>query len=165
VWWHSTYTSTDNVTILAGTPFAPTISAAAVCNNITINSGATLTITGTNTLTVGGNWTNSGTLSGATGIVIFNGTAQSISGTGAFTNLTIATGTTTLNANTTVSGTLDLTSGTIDLNTFNLTTIALSGNGTITKTAGGCQYIDHWKFYSFKFCRDYSKSKRFHCIG
>src|SRR5678816_3549858 len=26
-------TATDNVTILAGTPFAPTISAAAVCNN------------------------------------------------------------------------------------------------------------------------------------
>jgi hypothetical protein len=115
-------TATDNVTILAGTPFAPTISAAAVCNNITINAGATVTITGTNTLTVSGNWTNNGTLSGSTGVVIFDGTAQTISGTGAFTNLSIApltSGTTTLNANTTVNGTLDLaTTGTIDLNTF-----------------------------------------------
>src|SRR5205814_4381344 len=54
--------STTNVTILSGTPFQPNINAAgAVCNDITINSGATLTITGSNGLAVSGNWSNSGT--------------------------------------------------------------------------------------------------------
>ena len=69
----------------------PVIGAAgALCNNITINSGATLTIGG-NTLTVSGNWTNSGgTLAPNTGTVIFNGTAdQTITGTNAFNNLSV----------------------------------------------------------------------------
>ena len=52
-------TAADNVVIISGTN-EPIISAAAECNNITINPGATVTLSGTNTLNVSGNFNNNG---------------------------------------------------------------------------------------------------------
>jgi hypothetical protein len=74
--------SSTDVVISSGSN-QPVIGAAAFCKNITINSGATLTITGSNTLTVSGNWAISGNLNGGTtsgsGTVTIAGTAtQSI---------------------------------------------------------------------------------------
>jgi hypothetical protein len=85
--------SSTDVTIPSGTLFQPTISAiGAQCKNITISSGATLTMSGTGALTVSGNWSNSGTLTAGTGTVTFNNSpaaAQTITGTTLFNNLTI----------------------------------------------------------------------------
>lgn len=67
--------------------------AGGICKNITINSGATVTISASNALEVKGNWTNNGTFTPNSGTVSFTGStaAQTIGGTGtnAFNNLTI----------------------------------------------------------------------------
>jgi len=81
-------TASTNVVIPAGGN-QPVIGAAALCNSLTINSGATLVITGSNTLTVSGNWANNGTFTANTGTVIFNGAAQTV-GTGPYNNLTLS---------------------------------------------------------------------------
>ena len=63
--------SGDNVTI-ANTV---TLNASESVNNITINSGHTLTVSTTSILTVFGNFTNSGTFTYATGTVIMAGSS------------------------------------------------------------------------------------------
>lgn len=92
-------TSTSDITITAATN-QPLISAAAVCNNITINPGATVTLNGINTLTVSGDFynnggfiTNAGTLTvngKYTNAASFNGNTGTLiinnNGTTAFTN-------------------------------------------------------------------------------
>ena len=81
-------TASTNVVIPAGGN-QPVVGAAALCNSLTINSGATLAISGSNTLTVSGNWTNNGTFTASSGTVIFNGAAQTV-GTGPYNNLTLS---------------------------------------------------------------------------
>jgi hypothetical protein len=87
--------SSTNVVIPAGGN-QPVIGAAAVCSNITINSGATLAITGSNTLTVSGNWSNNGTFTPNSSTVLFNGSgAQTIGGSSAGTFSTLKVNNTT----------------------------------------------------------------------
>ncbi|MCX6227292.1 MAG: hypothetical protein NTV01_21530, partial [Bacteroidia bacterium] len=147
-WCSSTIpTSTIDVTIPSGTPFQPTIGAAAVCKNITINSGATLTFSGSNTLTVHGNWSNSGTLTAGTGTVAFNNSpaaAQTITGTTGFNNLTInnTAGVTLGSELITVNGILNLlsanasaTQGTLHTGTYTLNmgaSATTDGTGDVT---------------------------------
>ncbi|MEI6436153.1 MAG: hypothetical protein WCP32_15055, partial [Bacteroidota bacterium] len=107
-WCTGVPTASTNVVIPSGGN-QPVIGATAVCNNLTISSGATLTITGSNTLTVSGNWANNGgTFTRNSSAVIFNGTAQTIGGSSAttFNNLTFSgSGIKTLTtANCTVNG-------------------------------------------------------------
>jgi hypothetical protein len=65
--------ASTNVLLNAGAARMPSISAPAFSNNITINAGATLTITGSNTLTVSGNLQNNGgSIIPGTGTVNFN---------------------------------------------------------------------------------------------
>lgn len=109
-------------------------------NNVTINSGA-LDANSLN-ITLGGNWTNSGTFTASIGTVTFNGTAaQQIIGasTTTFNNLTIAntsaTGVTLFSAPANVSGALTLTSGKVytdltNILTMNAGSTATSGNAT-----------------------------------
>ncbi|MBW6492258.1 MAG: T9SS type A sorting domain-containing protein [Lentimicrobium sp.] len=93
-----------------------------MCKDITINSGATLTIDGSNALSVFGNWTNNGTFTPNTGTVSFvgSGVQQTIGGSGSntFNNLTInQTGTiggVKAGSNITVNGILNLASSTPD---------------------------------------------------
>ncbi len=107
-------TSSVDVTIpnSATTPFDPTISAAAVCADITIETGGIVN-GGSGTLTVHGNWLNDGVLNGASSTVVFVDAAdQSISGTGQsnFYNLNInkPSGKLNLNQNIGVAGKLDM---------------------------------------------------------
>ncbi|HEY9005056.1 MAG TPA: hypothetical protein VIM75_02930 [Ohtaekwangia sp.] len=68
-------TSSTDVVIPSSATYMPVISAAgAVCRNLTVNSGASLTINTTNTLNVYGSWSNSGTFNRNSSTVIFNGT-------------------------------------------------------------------------------------------
>jgi hypothetical protein len=83
-------TNVDNVIIPPGTPFAPAITGAQAVKNITINTGAIVTLS--NTLSIAGNCANNGTING-TGLTILNGTAmQTLSGTGIFKKLTVNMG-------------------------------------------------------------------------
>lgn len=83
---NSVPTATDNVYIPASAGIQPHISGGnAECKNLYIESGATLSMSGSTnyTLAVGGNWTNDGTFTHGIGTVNFNGTdaLQTISGT------------------------------------------------------------------------------------
>ena len=141
-WCGGVPTAATNVTIPAGTPFQPTIGAAgAVCNDMNISSGATLTITGTNTLTVSGNWTDAGTFVPGNSTVIFNSaTTQTVNngGAGDFFNATIGgAGTLQILTNqfmTTNSFNI-AAGGTLDLNGVAAPTLGdLQGNGIITNS-------------------------------
>ena len=129
-------TATDNVVIPSTPVLQPNIAAAgAVCGNITINLGATLTMNATTgyTLSVANDWINNGTFTRGIGIVDFVSTTsyQEISGSSTtnFYFLKVTKGTQdkilevsssiTLNA---ASNALQLTSG----------TFKLSSNSTIT---------------------------------
>jgi len=85
-------TLATNVEIPSGTPYSPTIAAAgAVCNNLTIDAGATLAMSSTAyAFTVTGNWINNGIFTPGAGTVSFQGTEvlQTISGS-ATTNFNI----------------------------------------------------------------------------
>lgn len=77
-----TPTSTDNVVIPAGASAYPDLSAGTgSVNNITISSGASLSVTGTGVLRIAGTITNNGTFTASSGGITFNGSsAQTISG-------------------------------------------------------------------------------------
>ena len=127
-------TSSTNVTINSGGN-QPVISATAVCNTLTINSGATLTVSGSNTLTVSSNWTNNGgTFTPGTGTVTMNGVTQ-IGGTAStsFNNLSLTgTASVTTGIATTVSGNLTIGDGTV----FTVAGYNLTVGGTTTLGGG-----------------------------
>jgi hypothetical protein len=107
-------------------------------NNLTSSSTGARTLAGSGTIGIAGTFTagtNTYTVTGST--VNFNGAgAQSIAGTPAFNNLTIAnTGNTvTSSVNSSVSGDLSVSSGTFDLATF--TANRVSAGGTLTVSNG-----------------------------
>lgn len=108
--------------------------------NLTIESGATLTM-GTGQLNVAGNWTKTGTFVPGTGTVNFVGsTAQSVTGTGtnAFYNATVNNSSTglTLGIPATVSNSLTMTAGNIATTGTNLLTLGVSAPGTLNWTSG-----------------------------
>lgn len=108
--------------------------------NLTIESGATLTM-GTGQLNVAGNWTKTGSFVPGTGTVNFIGsTAQSVNGTGtnAFYNVSINNTSTglTLGIPATVSNSLTMTSGNVATTATNLLTLGVSAPGTINWTSG-----------------------------
>ena len=131
-------TSTTNVTINSGGN-QPTIGATAVCNNISINAGASLSISGSNSLTVNGNWINSGTFTANSSTVVFNSTAQTISGTTIFNNVSIrGSGIKTITtANLTINGILSMeSSATLSGAPTYGTAATLQYNTSTARTAG-----------------------------
>jgi hypothetical protein len=135
-------TSATNVTIPASAPNQPVIGAAGgLCNDITIGTGASLTLNVVTNLFINGNWANNGTFSASgIGSVIFSGTAsQSIGGSTStsFYNLTIqnsgAVGSNlvTLNKPTTVTGVLLLVDGNLVTNATNLISVTKTSNSAI----------------------------------
>ncbi len=84
-------TLSDNVVIPSGVTV--TINSSASCNNITIQSGGSLIVSGSNTLTVYGNWTNNGSFTPGSGTVAFSGSSTSISGATTFYDLQVNSGT------------------------------------------------------------------------
>jgi hypothetical protein len=140
-------TSTSDVVIPSGAANMPVINGAgAVCRNLTINSGASVTINGTNNLDVYGSWTNNGTFNRNTSTVTFKGTG-SISGsaTTTFNDIAIAaSGNITAGANFAVnrhwtnSGTFNGSSFTVTFNgttASNITGTTSFNSVTMNKTA------------------------------
>ena len=122
-------TATTNVVIFSTATRMPIISSSVACNNLTINSGATLTTTVAGTLNIAGTLTNTGTITN-TGTTNFNGTTgqQTFSGVSSFYNLTLTNNNGLLLSNAiTVDNNLTIASGTLTANNFN---IAVKGNWT-----------------------------------
>jgi hypothetical protein len=83
---------TTNVVIAAGTPFAPELSGAGYSNNLTTDNGTSLTLIGTASLDLKGDFINNGTFNTGNGTLIFSGTnIQSITSatTTSLYNLTV----------------------------------------------------------------------------
>jgi hypothetical protein len=134
--------SSANVIIPSGCPRYPdvTTGVTATCNNLTINSGGSLALSG-GTINVYGSWTNNNTFTATSGTVTFAGTAAAaVGGTSgtAFYNLTVNKGAfataVTQNAAVTVSATLDIQQGTFVTNGYALT---VSGSTTGTGAQNG----------------------------
>lgn len=113
---------------------AKSINASLTANgDLAISSETPVNISGNITLTINGNWQNSGTFSAGTGIVQFGGTAKSISGSTTFNNLTIngtETNAGTITVNSSLSGSGSLTQGTNSSLTINSTLSVTSFDAT-----------------------------------
>ncbi|MCU0402124.1 MAG: hypothetical protein MUE75_14150, partial [Algoriphagus sp.] len=124
-WCAGIPTATTDVLIPSTAPFQPEITAfGAVVRNISIQTGASLEILGTFTLSVHGDWDNLGTFtSGTTSTVNFTGTPSAAIGAGTFANVSFTgTGTKTINA------TLVVTENITPIST----SVVLSGANTLT---------------------------------
>ncbi len=163
-WCGGVPTSTTDVIITSTPTNQPVIGAAGgLSRNITIGSGSTLSITGTNTLTVSGNWTKPGTFVPNSSTVIFDGASAATISTGNFNNVTFsgagiktATGILTIAGNVNISnnftagafthtvggnwtrtGTFTSTGSTIDFNGSTAGNIGTSNFNNITFSGSG----------------------------
>jgi len=144
-WCGGVPTSTTNVSIDPGTPFSPIINTNAFCNNIVVNSGASLTFSGnTNSLDLKGDFQLYGSFNPSNATVIFSGTAFQTIPAVSYNNIIVnGGGSKDIGGFVIVNGTLTLTNGLIVLNNFDLTissTGAISGGNpasfVITNSAG-----------------------------
>ncbi|HPF51901.1 MAG TPA: HYR domain-containing protein, partial [Draconibacterium sp.] len=135
IWGGTLPNSGDNVTIPSGVTVTVDITTA-VCNNITIESGGTLIISGSNILSVYGDWNNSGTFTpGTNGTVVFTGTnGATISGTTAFENLTVSKGSISTPVN--IAGSVTVLSGGLLTMNSGLITIGSGASLALTYSSG-----------------------------
>ncbi len=137
---------TDYANLTTSGSGAKTLGGAVIASgNITIGTGTTLDVSNGNNyaLTIGGNWSNSGTFTARNGTVTFNGTGtQSIANT-AGENFYVLTenksaGTLSLSNAVAVTSLLNITLGTFDLSNSNLTLKSTSiSNTALMGTVGG----------------------------
>ncbi len=143
-WCDAVPTSTKDVVIPAGTPYSPVISADAVCRNLTINSGNSLTITLGGNLSLYGNLTVNGTYTHTAGLLQLTGSSnQSIDGISAFDVNVNTDNTVTLNNNLTVTGTLTLTKGVVVTGTKSVV-ISNSASNSVHAGSGNTNYTVSW---------------------
>lgn len=143
-WCDTIPTSTTNVIIPAGTPYSPVISTDAVCKNLTINSGNSLTITLGGNLSLYGNLTVNGTYTHTAGLLQLTGSSnQSIDGISAFDVHVNTDNTVTLNNNLTVTGTLTLTKGVIITGTKTVV-VSNSASNSVQAGTGNTNYTVSW---------------------
>ncbi|HMO34350.1 MAG TPA: autotransporter-associated beta strand repeat-containing protein [Lacibacter sp.] len=105
--------SAASITIQAGTPFSPNIGVSgpnAAITNLTIDNGATLTMSAgyVLTFTSGGTFTNNGTFNAGDGTVVFNGSGTIAGGSTTFNNVTINGGVNFGSNLSTINGTLQI---------------------------------------------------------
>lgn len=81
---------TDNIIIPAGVSYVPVISGTAYTNSITLQAGASVTVSSGAVLNVKGTLTNNGTILGGGKTMLNGNVAQSIKGAGFVTNLEIS---------------------------------------------------------------------------
>ncbi len=133
-------TSSTNVTISSSAPNMPVVDIPnAVTNNLTINTGATLSVTtaGSN-LAIYGTLLNNGTYNNTSGKTTFAGSMQNVP-PGNYDNLEITgSGTKTLTGAVTVNDTLTVNAGYLKLGNFDLT---INSGGGISPGASSSNYI------------------------
>ena len=129
----------DNVTIAHTITSNTEVS----CTNLTINAGGSCSVSGTNTLTISGNWVNNGTFNANNSTVVFTGASSIFSGSSvsSFYNCVLNKGTDlsaklTITSNLTISnltlnfGVLEITGGTTTINDI------VNKDNTIPSTCG-----------------------------
>ncbi|HRG57722.1 MAG TPA: PKD domain-containing protein [Bacteroidia bacterium] len=151
--WSNGYPSSNTTAIIVpGTPFQPQVNGVAECFNLIIQSGASVTINGVNTISIYGNLTNDGTLVPGFGEIQFlscvgNQTTHNISSTnGSTTNffslLLDDLNGLTLSSNATIGGFLKLQNGTFTNSGANFTFLSTSsGTARITAVAPTANYV------------------------
>jgi fibronectin-binding autotransporter adhesin len=135
--------ATTDVFIQSGPANQPVIGSSAEAKDVTIFAGATLSITGTNTMTVSGNWNNHGTFTPNNSTVVFDAATlqDAYNGTNSFFNIehsgsgTLEILTNNVNPFTVTNELLQSGGGIIDLNSKNMNIGTLVGNGTIRTSA------------------------------
>ncbi len=141
-----------NLTLPAGLPNYPAIAYNIILNNVTIASGASLTVTSAGVLTITGTYDNSGTLAN-NGSIILNGTvSQSFPGSAAtitaMQDLEVDNAAGVLiDKSFSISGTLTSTAGIIDL-TDKIITLSSDATGTarVAPVGGSFDYSAGGKF-------------------
>lgn len=145
-WSNCSCTSATDATISAGTN-NPVISGAANVRNITINSGAMLSLQSTDAINVKSNWTNNGTFNAQKGSVVFDGsTAQTIGGssTTSFYDVIVNNPAgASLLSNEQVRGTLYLNSGVFNTNNKLTLTASASESGKIGPISSSADIINN----------------------
>ncbi len=132
-WCGSVPTSTTDVTIPSGVPNQPTISTTAACRNLTINSGATVTITTGGDLSLYGNLTVNGTYTHTAGLLQLVGTStQTVPAITVYNSTVNNSNGVTITGDLTVAGVLNLTNGKIttgsnEVKVTNTSTSAVNG--------------------------------------
>ncbi|HYG37881.1 MAG TPA: sugar-binding protein, partial [Cytophagales bacterium] len=150
-WCGGIPTATSDVAINSGMPNMPIISSAAVCRNITISNGASLTIANSNSLSVHGIWTNNGTFTPNTGTVIYASTgAQTISPDNYYNLQSSSTGSRTLSSSGTIyvggafipgTNSYTITESTLNFNGADGQTIAAFGYDNLTTSGVGSKLL------------------------
>jgi Peptidase family C25 len=116
-----------------------------VNNTVTINASAPLTLSGTQTVNVKGDWSNSGAFTAGTSTINFNGAAnQSIGGSNSTTFGTLAIGNTgtsptnvvSLARNTTINTALNITSGVFSQGGSAADDFSLTSSNNVTVSPG-----------------------------
>ncbi len=133
-------TSSTNVTIPSGTTNSPIISDVQQANNVTIASGATLTINNASSLyTINGALAVSGTLTHSNGEIVFGGTIAQTIPAGTYNRLTVnnASGV-VLGGNITLNDSLKMNNGNVNLGAYNLT---IAGTNGIVSNAATSRFI------------------------
>jgi hypothetical protein len=130
----SPITINGNLTLSTGGVFNLN-AAMTVAGNVTINSGVIVNES-SQSLTVGGNWTRTGTYNSSLGTVTFTGTGVQTIGSTTFYNLVInkSGGLISPTGNITINSGLTVTAGTFDLGTYTVNR-SVAG-GTVTISAG-----------------------------
>ncbi|MES2690341.1 MAG: T9SS type A sorting domain-containing protein, partial [Bacteroidota bacterium] len=132
-------TSSTNVTIPSGTPNSPVITDAQQANNVTINTGATLTLNNVNAiLSVFGSITNNGTFTNTSGKLNMAGSsAQTLIG-GTYSDLQVNNPNgVTLGGNVTLNDSLVMVNGLLTLGANSLT----MGNTSLSSAGNTASYV------------------------
>ncbi|PCI92669.1 MAG: hypothetical protein COB15_17385, partial [Flavobacteriales bacterium] len=138
-----------DATIPSGLTNYPNINnSGAECKNLNINSGASLTLDGSNSIDIYSDWTNNGTFISNIGTVVLKGSSSGNNIYGAnnqsLYNLTIdnVNGATISSGSIDLTGTLDISIATGNFNTNNSLTIIsdASGTGRIDELTFKCKY-------------------------
>ena len=129
-----TSSNTDSVVIANISGKQPIINSTVSIASMSIATGATLSVQGTNSLSISGNLNNSGTLSGTSSTIAFTGAAQTITSSAlTFFNLTLSgTGAKTFTNGPTVNGTLTMGGSTA--------TMSISSGSLTYGTSAGLLY-------------------------
>jgi hypothetical protein len=123
-WCGGIPTATSDVTISSGTAFAPVVSAISSARNLSIGTGASVTVAAGGRLNLSGNLVNQGTLtaSATTATIAFQGTTpQNVDALTAANVIMNGVGGVVLTGQMVVTNTLTLTTGNISIGNFTLT--------------------------------------------
>jgi hypothetical protein len=134
-WCGGIPTATTDVVIPSGTPNQPVITASAQARNLTINSGADLSVSSSGSLNLNGSFTKSGTFTSAGKVAFRSGGAVTADGFVTRDLEINLPGEVTLNGNVTVNGNLVMGNGSVITGSFEVNVTNNNANAVISTGA------------------------------